>query len=249
MTNTIAGARPSARAQSRYFYFQMALACVAVAFLGFLPTYFMPMAQGAGRFDPVVHIHGMIFFSWTIFFAVQTWIAASGQIARHRSVGLIGVSLATAMVIFGVMVGMHMMHGTAAAGDPESGIRFSIVPFSDIVCFAILVVAAFFNIPRPEWHKRLMLMATISILGAPVFRWFAVLGHIQNPTIFTAMEAQAVVVLLALVPLLRDWRVTGRLHPAMMWGFAGIIASRLVQGTLGTTDGWHDIARWIASLA
>jgi hypothetical protein len=29
-----------ATSQARYFYFYMALACIAVAFLGFAPTYF-----------------------------------------------------------------------------------------------------------------------------------------------------------------------------------------------------------------
>ncbi|HET7084412.1 MAG TPA: hypothetical protein VFI23_06555 [Rhizomicrobium sp.] len=250
MTNIVAGARPLARAESRFFYFQMALVCMAVAFLGFLPTYWMPVAQGAARFDPVVHIHGMVFFSWTIFFAVQTWIAATGQIARHRMVGLIGVSLATAMVILGILVAMHAMHGRAASGRPDFALRRSIVPLADISCFAILMIAAFFNIPRPEWHKRLMLVAAISILGAPIFRWFVAFGHVPRPTpLHVVMEAQGVVILLCLFPILHDWRLKGRLHPAYIWGFAGVVLSRVLQATAGPTEAWHGIASWVASLA
>lgn len=248
MTNTIASVRPAVRTGSRYFYFQMALVCVAVAFLGFLPTYWVPMAQGTASFDPVVHLHGMIFFSWTIFFAFQSWIAATGQVARHRLVGLIGVSLATTMVIFGVLVGIHLMHRMAASGQPEIGIQFAIVPFTDILCFAMLVVAAFSKITQSEWHKRLMLLAGISILGAPVFRWVVALAHAEHPTIAMALEAQMVVILICLVPILRDWRLFGRIHPAYVWGIANIVFSRVAQGTLGQTDAWHGIARWVASL-
>src|SRR5260370_33259500 len=89
------------------FYFHMALACTAVAFLGFAPTYWLPMASGSFSSTPVVHFHGMLFFAWTLYFAFQTWLAASGRTARPRSLGAIGVSLATALTIFGVRVAVQ----------------------------------------------------------------------------------------------------------------------------------------------
>ena len=71
----------------------MALACTAVAFLGFAPTYWLPLASGSFPPMPVVHFHGMLFFSWTLYFAFQTWLAASGRTARHRSLGVLGAGL------------------------------------------------------------------------------------------------------------------------------------------------------------
>jgi hypothetical protein len=97
--------RAGVAAPARYFYFHMALACMAVASLGFAPTYWLPLATGSLASTPVVHFHGMLFFTWTLYFAFQTWLAASGRTARHRSLGEIGVSLATAMTIFGFLVG------------------------------------------------------------------------------------------------------------------------------------------------
>src|SRR5260370_42000653 len=91
------------------FYFHMALACMAVAFLGFAPTYWLPLASGSFASTPVVHFHGMLFFTWTLYVAFQTWLAASGRTARHRSLGVIGVSLATAMTIFRFLVAVHAM--------------------------------------------------------------------------------------------------------------------------------------------
>src|ERR1700675_4247137 len=93
-----------ATSHARYFYFHMALACMAVAFLGFAPTYWLPLASGSFASTPVVHFHGMLFFTWTLYFALQTWLAASDRTARHRSLGVIGVSLATAMTLFGLLV-------------------------------------------------------------------------------------------------------------------------------------------------
>lgn len=250
MTDMAMPARGKAAAGPKYLYVQMALVCLAVAFLSFLPTYWMPMAQGTAQFDPVVHIHGMIFFAWTLFFVFQTWIGATGQVVRHRAVGLIGVSLATAMVIFGVIISIHVMRGAAAHGKPEAGIRLAVVPLTNIALFAVLMIAAFINTRRPEWHKRLMLLAAISILGAPLVRWFFALGHVPRPPpVIVPLQAEALVVLLCLVAILRDWRFTGKLHPAWLWGFGGVVGVRLLQATIGPTPAWHAIAAFVSGLA
>jgi hypothetical protein len=250
MTDIAMPARGKASVGPRYFYFQMALVCMAVAFLGFLPTYWMPMAQGTAQFDPVVHIHGMIFFAWTLFFVFQTWIGARGQVARRRAVGLIGVSLATAMVIFGVIISIHVMRVAVAHGKPEDGIRLAVVPLTNITLFMVLMIAAFLNTRRPEWHKRLMLLAAISILGAPIVRWFIALEHVPRPPpVIVPLQAEGLVVLLCLVAILRDWRLSGKLHPAWLWGFGGVLTVRLLQATISQTPAWHAIAGWVSGLA
>ena len=93
----------SVAAPARYFYFHMALACTAVAFLGFAPTYWCRSPAERSPPAPVVHFHGLLFFTWSLYFVFQTWLAASGRIARHRTLGMIGVSLATAMTILGFL--------------------------------------------------------------------------------------------------------------------------------------------------
>ena len=75
--------RAAVASPARNFYFHMALACAAVAFLGFAPTYWVPLAHRTFSASPVVHFHGFLFFTWTVFFALQSWLAASGRIARH----------------------------------------------------------------------------------------------------------------------------------------------------------------------
>src|SRR5207344_397207 len=114
--------RTIAQSQTGYFYFYMALACMAVAFLGFAPTYWLPLAKRSFSASPVVHCHGLLFFAWSLYFAFQSWLAASGKITRHRAVGMIGVSLATAMTIFGFLVSVHSMQRAAAAGMADDGI-------------------------------------------------------------------------------------------------------------------------------
>src|ERR1700750_89809 len=136
MTTLIDDPRASAVVTSpARFYFNMALACAAVAFIGFTPTFFLPLAAGKWAPTPSILIHGIAFFAWSLYFVYQTWLPASGQVGRHRSVGIIGVSLATAMTIFGFAAGVSSMQRSAAIGQTDSGIAFSIVPWSGILFF------------------------------------------------------------------------------------------------------------------
>src|SRR3977135_4666140 len=196
------------------FYFHMARACMAVAFLGFAPTYWLPMASRSFSSTPVIHLHGMLFFTWTLYFAFQTWLAASGRTARHRSLGLIGVSLATAMTIFGFLVAVNAMKRSAAIGQTDAGIAFVIVPLSGIVFFAVVLTLAIAARARPEVHKRLMLLAGISLLDAAVARWFLTFlappGPLGPPPVPVTIAPALVAYLLLVAAMVFGWRPRGR---------------------------------------
>ncbi len=245
MTDTIVPGRTLVRTDSKYFYFQMSLVCMAVAFLGFWPSYWGPMVAGTLHKAPVSHIHGIIFFGWSLYIVYQSWLGASGQVARHRTNGLIGVSLATAMLIFGVLVSIQRMHETAAAGHADVGVLIASESLSNILLFAVLVVFALINIRRPEWHKRLMIMAAISILGAPLARPLMINLHVPPP----APLSDWVVCVIAAVPLLHDWRTRGRVHAASWIALAAIVGVRLVRIPMADTLAWHDFAGWLSGLA
>jgi hypothetical protein len=59
-----------------------------------------------------------------------------------------------------------------ALGAGDGGRAFSIVSFSAVVLFAGLFAAAVVNAKKPEVHKRLMLLTTVSMLQAGIGRWF-----------------------------------------------------------------------------
>jgi hypothetical protein len=246
-------ARVMARPRVGYFYVYMAMSCLAVAFLGFAPTYWMPLAEGTFRANPIVHIHGLVFFSWTIFFVWQTWLAASGRLARHRAVGLIGVSFATAMTIFGTLVAINMMKTAAAGGFDDAGKTFALVPLAGIVFFAIVVAAAIANVRRPEWHKRLMLVATVSLLEAAVARWYFVFvlppGPPGPPPVMATVPPAMVGGLLLIIAIVHDVRQRGRPHPAYLIGLGALVALKLLELPLSTTAAWHAVASGVLALA
>jgi hypothetical protein len=245
--------RAGVAAPARYFYFHMALACMAVAFLGFAPTYWLPLAEGSFVSTPVVHFHGLLFFTWTLYFAFQTWLAASGRTARHRSFGVIGVSLATAMTIFGFLVAVNAMKRSAAMGQLDAGVAFAIVPLSGILFFAVVLGLAIAKTRRPETHKRLMLLAAISILDAAVARWFLTFlappGPPGPPPVPVTIGPAMVAYLLIVVAIVADWRRCERPHPVYIYGGAALLAVKLLNWPISMTAAWHSLAGGILALA
>src|SRR5436190_7654361 len=77
----------------RYFYVWMAAAFVIVAFGGFSPTYWAPVAAGTFKAPPIIHIHGMLMFTWVCFYFLQTALVATGRTLNHRNWGLAGIAL------------------------------------------------------------------------------------------------------------------------------------------------------------
>jgi hypothetical protein len=255
MTILIDDRRASAAVASpaAQFYFTMALACAAVAFLGFAPTYFLPLAKKSFSGTPVIHFHGIIFFAWTLFFVFQAWLAASGRVMRHRSVGMIGISLATTMTISGFLVGVGTMQRSAAVGQTDAGIAFVIVPWSGILFFAVVFAIGIAMVRRPEVHKRLMLLASISILDAAVARWFLTFlappGPPGPPPVVVTIPPAFVAYLLLVVAIVHDWRTRGRPHKVYVIGGAVLVAVKILNLPISETHAWHAFAGGILAMA
>src|SRR5215213_2718166 len=96
-------------AGSQHFYVRMAAACVAVAFVGFAPTYWIPIARGTLDVAPITHVHAVFFYGWTLLFLRQTWLAANGEVRRHQALGVAGVALATGICFVGAAMAVSSL--------------------------------------------------------------------------------------------------------------------------------------------
>jgi hypothetical protein len=194
-----------------------------------------------------------VFFAWTIYFVFQSWLAASGKVVRHRTIGMIGISLATAMTMLGFLAAVEAMKRSAALGQTDAGISFAIVPLSGIAFFATVFALAIAAIRRPETHKRLMLLAGISLLDAAVARWFLTFlappGPPGPPPVPVTIPPAFVAYLLLVVAIVQDWRTRGRPHPVYIYGGTALIAVKLLNWPISVTPLWHSFAGGILALA
>jgi hypothetical protein len=248
----VAATLDSASVRTRWFYVGMSFAFIAIAFGGFIPTYWAKMATGTFTGAPILHIHGALFFTWTLFFMVQTSLVASGRVLDHRSWGMAGISLATAMGFTVVLAAINSIKVAEAIGMGDQARRFSIVSLSALVVFAAFFGAAIAQVRRPEVHKRLMILAMLPLMQAAMARLFATAmtppGVIGPPPVFVAVPPGLTIDLLLVAAIVYDWRTRGRPHPVYLIGGAILLAQQILVVPISATPAWRSAARWVESL-
>jgi hypothetical protein len=240
------------RADSRNFYVWMAGGFLAVAFGGFVPTYWAKVAAGTFHAEPIIHIHGALLFAWTCFYFVQTLLVARGRTLDHRAWGLAGISLFTAMMC-SILVGQEaVLARNAALGFGDAALRFSAVTLTAWPLMAIFFTLAIVNIRRPETHKRLMTLLMVGIMTPALARlfltFFAPPGVVGPPPPFAATPPGLVADLFLVVAMVRDWRMLGRPHPVYVYGGIALVAQQLLAVPLAATATWMHIAKAFESL-
>jgi hypothetical protein len=243
----------SLRSESRHFYVWMAGAFVLVAFGGFTPTYWSKVAAGTFHAEPIIHIHGALLFSWTLFFFLQTSLVAAGRTLNHRAWGLAGISLFTAMM-FSILVGQAtVIVRNQALGFGDAALRFSAVTLIAWPLLAVIFTLAIVNIRKPETHKRLMTLLMIGIMTPAIARVFITLfappGLAGPPPPFVALPPALVADLFLVVAIVRDWRMLGRPHPVYVYGGIALVGLQLLTVPVAATETWMHIAKAFARLA
>lgn len=245
---------PRARAYVGSFYITMAAIFAAIAFSGFLLTFWVPVARGSFVGSPMLYLHGLLFSLWTLFFLSQAILVSNGRLRNHKAWGLVGISLATAMVFVGLAVAVAGLDRRLELGYGDAARAFAIIPFSSALLFGGLVAVAMANLRRPEWHKRLMLLATGVLLQPAIARFFFIAqgkGDVAlrqagppPPVEFTMIPAYIMDALLA-VAIAYDWKARGRLHPAYLWGFGAVLVVHFSRPVLSRTEAWQAFAEFL----
>ena len=243
-TSRMPPARSAAGAHDRLFYGGMAIAIGLTVFGGFARTYYGPLALGGpratlsgGPWTFVVHTHAALFTSWVLLFIVQTALVAGRRVAIHRRLGIAGAILAAAMVVAGAFTAIR----SAARGGAPPGIdplSFMAVPIFDLVMFSGFVGTALVWRRDKEAHKRLMLLAYVSIIAAATARLPGVQAF--GPPGFFGLALMFVV-----AAVIYDLVSRGRVHPVYKWGGTMLMLSVPLRLLISNTAAWRSFAEWL----
>jgi hypothetical protein len=224
--------KPS-RTADRIFFSVMPFVMMAMVLYGFARTYFLAGMVAAPLPNKLIHVHGAVFTSWMILLIVQTALVSTRHVKWHMKLGLLGFGLAVAMVLLGTVAAVDALRRGQAPLGLDS-LTFFVIPVSGMLLFGVLVFFAYRLRRNPEAHKRLILLATISLMDAAVGRW-------PHPAILQRIPPTQDLVILALILLLVVFDLFNlhRVSRYTLWGGLFVMAVHLVRVPLGHTAVWH----------
>ncbi|HUL82164.1 MAG TPA: hypothetical protein VL131_08475 [Gammaproteobacteria bacterium] len=229
-------ARSWARQPDRFFYTGMAAAAAMAVLVGFSRTYFLRSYFQTAPLDAAFHVHGLVFSVWIALFAVQTSLVAAQRTAIHRRLGWAGACLALLMVVVALNAAVHGAHRDIATGHAQEALAFFSTPVLSMVMFAALVALAVAKRARPETHKRLMLLATLSLLDAAVARW-PVPGIGDSPLAYYGVTDAFI-----LAAILYDFASRRSVSAVYLYGGLAIVVEQWLRDPLGATATWQTLA-------
>jgi hypothetical protein len=230
----------------RWFSTCMALAMLAVAAAGFLPS-LLHIAGRRAPLSPLVAEHGILFFGWLIIFLVQSRLIATGHVSLHRRVGAAATVVLGLMVPVGYATTVAMVrHGFDLSGDlriDHDPLYESIFPFGDLLMFTVLAIAAIAYRHRPEIHKRLMLFANIALMGAPLAHF---IGHTPRLAAMPGAIIMVPISMFLIAAVTRDYWLTRKVRPLTLGlAIAMFLSGPLRAALIGPSATWHRIASWL----
>jgi hypothetical protein len=171
---------------------------------------------------------------WYLLAFLQPALVAAGRTDLHRRLGVAGVVTAVAVVAIGAVVLLNFVPRALVRSDIAI-IDVSMVFYGDAVLLLLfigLVISAFVLRRRPASHKRLMLIASMTIVGPALGRLsrFGVLASISEVTFVLGGYAalNALIVLNDLVTLRTVHRVT-LVGTVLFWAL--LMAAIALSGT------------------
>jgi hypothetical protein len=232
------GAAPSAEQRERLFFLVMAIAIAVTVLLAFSLFY----RAGFSSFGAPwwVHVHAVTFVVWIAFYLNQNALVYIDNIALHRRLGQLGATYALWMLL----VGLVLTPLTLAAGRSPPFFTpafFLALDWTNILVFIGLLYAALANRKRTDWHRRLMLCATVCVIAPAWGRLIVLSGHEM-----TAWNNVFALLAYIVVAMLFDWRNRGSVHRAYLWGFAALIGMGVIIEILAALPPFMALASRIA---
>ena len=198
----------------------MSLVMAALVVWGFSRTVGNNLFHANPPRPVLLWMHGAAFSTWVIFFIAQSALVRVRKVSVHRFLGWFGAGLATVMVVLGFTAAIVMTRFDTAVLHQKDIDSFLSIPFEDMIVFGSCIALAIYWRKRPEYHRRLLFIATCGLMDAALGRfdfWF-------NHSIFYAGLD-----LLIVLGMMRDRVVDGHVHKVYLYALPPII----VLQTLG----------------
>jgi hypothetical protein len=202
---------------NRYFYFSMSLLMGVLVVWGFSRTVNDNLLHAAPPRPFLLWIHGAAFAAWVVFFIAQSTLVRVHKVSWHRLMGWFGTGLATVMVVLGMVIAVIMARFDAVQLHQSGTGAFLSIPFYDMIAFGVIIALAIYWRTKPEFHRRLMFVATVCLMGAPFARFDFLFNH---NLFYLCLD------LLMALGIVRDLIVDRRVHKVYLYALPVLIVGQ-----------------------
>jgi hypothetical protein len=233
---------PRSHRWDRNFFLTYVVLIWTIILMGFTPDVIHHIEARETPYPLVVHVHAVVFVGWLVMLSVQTVLVRIGRADLHRRLGWAGAALAVAVVAMGLAASIVMDRRDLASAHPNPS--FLSAQLLDLAGFAGASAAAILLRGDASAHKRLMLLATLSIVDAGWVRWLGeplgrMLGEGFVP--FLVGSYLASFALIAGIGVY-DLATRRRLQPAYVAGAIWVCACLILGSWLNVTPAWKPVA-------
>ena len=215
-----------------YFYFCMALLIPATVVFGFSFTIGRNLIHPAIPRPAILYVHAAVFSGWLVFFLLQSALVRTRNVRAHRSIGWFGAGFGALIPVVGVATAIVMSRFDIRALHQNHVEMDLMIPLWDMVGFTTAFGLAIYWRRKPEYHRRLVYVATCALTAAAFGRFPA---YLLSPNFFYAG-----VDLLILFGMVRDWIVSRKIHLVYLYALPLLIAGQTIVMYTIT----HDLAYW-----
>ncbi|MCH7821549.1 MAG: hypothetical protein IIA07_05985 [Proteobacteria bacterium] len=221
---------PEIHGRSKFFMYA-SIALLVIVLIGFSPTFYLRTFFDVPAIPTYVYGHGAALTAWFIWFCVQTTAVHKGRVALHRRLGVVGITIGVLVLVSGAAAAIGLAPRLLDKfGNIDADMsRIAAIVWGNIgmlVAFTGFLVAAVLNRHRPEFHKRLMYLASIGIL-LPAFgriAGFPMIDLPQPPLAFAGLLT--FLVLLGIF----DKTSNGSVHRVTLVGGIALLANLIFFG-------------------
>ncbi len=208
----------------------MASILIVIVAVGFTPSFYVPGAFGPAELakrnvgaPTYIFVHGTVMTLWYLLFFTQALLIARAREPIHRKLGIAGAVIATILVPLNAFVIARSVSRSHLGALPVIG------DYATLLLFAVLVAVGIRFRHKPDVHKRLMLIATITLTGPAIVRW---------PGAEAAVPLSVIVPHLVLLAALvvYDIATRRRVHRATGWGIAAYVLALGIAVPLAMSD-------------
>ncbi len=228
----------------RFFHAAIAVVMLALTIAGFHPYYVRGVGEGGRIIEaPLVTLvaaHGSLATAWFVLFLVQAALIPAGKRRIHMKLGWGAAAVGLGVAVSGTLLALASVRLTPQPFQ-FFGIaykEFLLVMFTEMAAFAAFLTAGLLWRRRPEKHRAMMLLASLSILAGATSRmpvFYPVFGQAGWTGLFGPIFTLGIIVVAA-----RTW-LSGRADLWLTGGYVAVALVYLIAWTAAVTPSWHGV--------